>query len=99
MDGDVIEAGALGNDRTHSAGFEHDQHLAAGAEPKRVALLRDQFEPDDVLPDGERLGAIGDGDVDRAEGGGQRQGGRTAHGGLGFDGEDHFGSWVCYPDI
>ena len=48
VDGDVIEAGGALHDRAGRAGLEHDQRLAANAEPKLVALFGHQLEADDV---------------------------------------------------
>ena len=89
VDGDVVETGGALHDRAGRSGLEHDQGLAANAQPKLIALFGQKLEAHHVAPNGQRLGAVGDGDVNRAEFGGERQGGRGADFGLGFDGEDH----------
>ncbi len=76
MDGHVVEADGARHDRAGGAGFEHDQRAAAGAEGEEIAGLGDEIETHDLLPDGERAGTIGDGEMDGAERRGQRQEGR-----------------------
>jgi hypothetical protein len=89
VDGDVVEADGALHDRPGSAEFEDDQHLVADAEIELGRRLGDDREADDVLPDGERFGAIGDGNADRAEAGGQRQTRGTLDARVGLDGKDH----------
>ena len=99
VDGDVVEAGGARHDRPHGAGLEHDQHPAADAEAERVARLGHEVEADHVAPHRQRLVAVGDGDVHRAEAGGERQRRSAADLGLGLDGEDHLRLRVAFASI
>ena len=99
VDGDVIETGGALHDRANGAGFKHDQHLAASAQRQLVAGFGNELKTDHVAPDGQRLAAVGDGNVHRPEAGGERQRRGAADLGLGLDGEDHLQLRMAFPSI